>query len=275
MIIDGKKVSDEILAQLKLRVNTTMIKPCLAVIQIGSDEASSVYIKAKEKACNKNSVYFKHIKFDNNSKEIEIINKIKELNNDEYVNGILIQFPIPDNFNVSRLISTIDKSKDVDGLTLYNTVKLYKNTPNIIPCTPKGVLRLLEYYDIPLESKHVVIVGRSDLVSKPLFMMMLNENATVTMAHSKTKDLKSITKTADILISAVGVKHLITKDMVKEDSIVIDIGINREDNKLYGDCDFENIKEIASITPVPGGVGPMTVAMLLENLIESYEKSKK
>ncbi len=274
MILEGKVVSQTILTELKGRINLAMIKPCLAVIQIGDDEASSIYIKAKEKACSSIGMYFKHIKFNENAREIEIVNKIKELNNDEYVNGILVQLPISDTFHQNRIINTIDKNKDVDGLTLFNMAKLYKGTPNITPCTPKGIIRLLEHYEIELTGKNVVVVGRSELVGKPLSMLLLNKNATVTMAHSHTANLGEITKCADVVISAVGKRNIITKDMIKKDAYIIDVGINKEDGKLYGDCDFDGIKDIASITPVPGGVGPMTVAMLLENTIESYERAK-
>ncbi len=274
MIIDGKSVAQEIKTQLITKIDKVMIKPCLAVVQVGNDEASNVYIKAKEKACKEVGLYFKHIKLSEDNKEIEIINKIKELNNDEYVNGILVQLPLPDKFNKNRIINVIDKHKDVDGLTLYNMVKLYKGTPNITPCTPKGIMRLLEHSEIEIEGKNVVIVGRSELVGKPLAMLMMHQGATVTICHSKTTDLKSHTINADILVSAVGKANLITADMVKDNAYVIDVGINRIDGKLCGDVDFENISKKADITPVPGGVGPMTIAMLIENTIENFNSKR-
>ena len=272
-IIDGKKIRDQILDDLKKQVKQYMIKPCLAVIQIGDDEASNTYIKSKEKACNDIGIYFKHIKFTETVKEIEIINKILELNNDEYVHGILLQLPLPEGFNQDKLINYIARNKDVDGLTDINIGKIFNNKPGLVSCTPQGIMRLLEEEKIELAGKNVTIVGRSNLVGKPLLGLMLNKDATVTICHSKTENLKKHTKNADILIVAVGKKHFITEDMIKEDAIVIDVGINRENNKLYGDVDFNNVKtKVQKITPVPGGVGPMTVAMLMQNVIKAYEK---
>ena len=272
-IIDGKKIRDQILDELKKQVKQYMIKPCLAVIQIGDDEASNTYIKSKEKACNDIGIYFKHIKFTETTKEIEIINKILELNTDEYVHGILLQLPLPEGFNQDKLINYIARNKDVDGLTDINIGKIFNNKPGLVSCTPQGIMRLLEEENIELAGKNVTIVGRSNLVGKPLLGLMLNKDATVTICHSKTENLKKHTKNADILVVAVGKKHFITEDMVKEDAIVIDVGINGENNKLYGDVDFSNVKtKVQKITPVPGGVGPMTVAMLMQNVIKAYEK---
>ena len=274
--IDGKKLRDEIVEELKKEVKHYMIKPCLAVIQIGDDPASNTYIKSKEKACNEIGMYFKHIKFTEETKEIEVINKILELNNDEYVHGILLQLPIPEKFNPDKLINYIARNKDVDGLTDINLGKLYNNKPCLISCTPQGIMKLLENYNVDLEGKNVTIVGRSNLVGKPLIGLMLNKNATVTICHSKTENLSKHTKNADILVVAVGKKHFIKESMVKEGAVVIDVGINKEDNKLYGDVDFEKVKEKASlITPVPGGVGPMTVAMLMKNVVAAYQKQQK
>lgn len=272
-IMDGKALSEQIRNEIKAEVKTYMIKPCLAVIQIGDDPASNVYIKSKEKACNEVGIYFKHIKYDDNTREKEIINKIVELNNDEYVNGILLQLPIPSKYNPEKLINYIARNKDVDGLTDINVGKLVNNKKCLVSCTPQGIMELLSNYNVEIEGKNVVIVGRSNLVGKPLISLFLNKNATVTVCHSKTENLKYHTLNADILVVAVGKKHLITDDMVKNDAVVIDVGINREDNKLYGDVDFDKVKEKTSyITPVPGGVGPMTVAMLLKNVNECYKK---
>ena len=272
-IIDGKKIRDEILEDLKKQVKQYMIKPCLAVIQVGNDEASNTYIKSKEKACTEIGIYFKHIKFSETTKEIEIINKILELNNDEYVHGILLQLPLPEGFNQDKLINYIARNKDVDGLTDINIGKIFNNKQGLVSCTPQGIMQILEHEKIDIEGKNVTIVGRSNLVGKPLLGLMLNKNATVTICHSKTENLKKHTKNADILVVAVGKKHFITEDMVKEDSIVIDVGINRENGKLYGDVDYDKVKlKAKKITPVPGGVGPMTVAMLMSNVIASYEK---
>jgi len=276
MILDGKKLSDEIKQELSAKIKHALVKPCLAVIQIGDDEASNIYINSKEKACSEVGIYFKHIKFSEDTKEREIINKIIELNNDEYINGILIQQPIPENFNKHKLINLISKDKDVDGLTDLNVGRLFKFRNNIVPCTPLGIIRLLEEYEIPLVGKHAVIVGKSDLVGKPLAMLLLENGATVTICHSKTTNLSELTKQADILISAVGQKNLITQEMVKDNSVVIDVGINRVDGKIYGDVDYDAVKDkVSYITPVPGGVGPMTVAMLLEATVKNHEKTNK
>ena len=274
MILDGKALSDQIKDDLTKKVKNYLIKPCLAVIQIGNDEASNVYIKAKEKACHQVGINFIHVKFEEDTTEQEVINKIVELNNDTYVNGILLQLPLPSQFNQDKLLNLINKNKDVDGLTDINAGLLFKGNGNLVPCTPLGIITLLKEYKINLIGKHAVIIGKSNLVGKPLAMLFLQEGATVTICHSKTNDLKEYTKQADILVSAVGKKGLVTNDMIKKNSVIIDVGINRVAGKLYGDVDFENIKDIASfITPVPGGVGPMTVAMLLFNVVKNYEKN--
>ena len=274
MLLNGKELSDKIKNEIKLKSKNYLIKPTLAVIQIGDDEASNIYINSKRKSCENVGINFIHAKFNEDSTEQEIINKIIEFNNDNYINGILIQLPLPKKFDTYKLLNLINKNKDVDGLTDINMGLLFKDNNNLIPCTPQGIIRLLEEYNIDLLGKHAVIVGRSNLVGKPLAMLMLQKGATVTICHSKTIDLKQYTRQADILICAVGKKNLITKDMVKENAVVIDVGINRVDGKLYGDVDFDNVKDIASfITPVPGGVGPMTVAMLLFNVLKNYEKN--
>ena len=275
-IIDGKEISKNIKEELKQEIKTYMIKPCLAVIQIGNDPASDVYIKAKEKACNETGIYFKYIKFEETAKEIEVINKIVELNNDEYVNGILLQLPLPEKFNTEKLINYIARNKDVDGLTDINAGKLINNKNGIVPCTPKGIMELLNAYDIEISGKNVVIVGRSNLVGKPLMSLFLNKDATVTVCHSKTANLEEFTKNADILVVAVGKKHLITSDMVKDGAVVIDVGINRDGDKLYGDVDFAKVSKKASyITPVPGGVGLLTRCALLQNVVDAYYLQNK
>lgn len=271
MIIDGKYVSSLIKNNLKAHIESMKIDPTLAVIQIGNNEASNIYIRNKEKYAKEIGASFVHIKYDENEDQNVVIDKIKELNNDDNINGIIVQLPLPKGFDTDLIVNTIDPHKDVDGLTELSIGKLCINKPLLMPCTPSGIIYLLEYYNIPIESKNVVIVGRSNLVGKPLFEMMLNKNATVTLCHSKTENLKSITSKADILVSAVGKKHIITADMVKKDAVVIDVGINKEDGKLYGDVDYNKvIKKASYITPVPGGVGPMTIAMLYSNLIKTY-----
>lgn len=270
-ILDGKSLSAKVKDELKGNINSYFQTPILAVVTIGDDAASEVYVKNKKKACEYVGMSFIHLDYASCVKEEVVIKKIKQLNKDKSVNGIIVQLPIPDNFNVSKIINTIDPSKDVDGLTNTQAGKLIQNEKCLIPCTPKGIMEIFKEYKIDLEGKHVVIVGRSNLVGKPLMLECLNKNATVTMCHSKTKDLKKYTKDADILVVAVGKKYLIDKTMVKKDSVIIDVGINRIDGKLYGDVN-PNVEEVCGyLTPVPGGVGPMTVSMLLKNTFEAYK----
>lgn len=270
-ILDGKSLSAKVKDELKGNVNSYFQTPILAVVTIGDDAASEVYVKNKKKACEYVGMSFIHLDYASCVKEEVVIKKIKQLNKDKSVNGIIVQLPIPDNFNVSKIINTIDPAKDVDGLTNTQAGKLIQNEKCLIPCTPKGIMEIFKEYKIDLEGKHVVIVGRSNLVGKPLMLECLNKNATVTMCHSKTKDLKKYTKDADILVVAVGKKYLIDKTMVKKDSVIIDVGINRIDGKLYGDVN-PNVEEVCGyLTPVPGGVGPMTVSMLLKNTFEAYK----
>lgn len=274
-ILNGKELANEIQNGIKQEVKACMIRPSLAVIQIGENQASDIYVRNKEKVCNEVGIYFRHFKFDEGTPELTIINKIKELNNDEYVNGIIVQLPIPERYNEKRIVNSIINSKDVDGLTDINTGRLVNGKKTLVPCTPLGIITLLKKYEIELEGKDVVIVGRSKLVGKPLLNLLLNEDATVTVCHKKTKDLKEKTKQADILIVAAGCPNLITEDMVKKDAVVIDVGINRVDGKIVGDVDFDSVSKKASyITPVPGGVGPLTIAMLLSNVITCYKNKK-
>lgn len=270
-ILDGKSLSAKIKDEFKENVNSYFQTPILAVVTIGDDAASEVYVKNKKKACEYVGMSFLHLDYASCVKEEVVIRKIKQLNKDKSINGIIVQLPIPENFNVSKIINTIDPSKDVDGLTNIQAGKLIQNEKCLTPCTPKGIMEIFKEYKIDLEGKHVVIVGRSNLVGKPLMLECLNKNATVTMCHSKTKNLKSYTKDADILVVAVGKKYLIDKSMIKKDSIIIDVGINREDGKIYGDVN-PNVEELCEyLTPVPGGVGPMTVSMLLKNTFEAYK----
>jgi len=270
-IIDGKEISKQIKEELASKVKTCMIKPSLAVIQIGEDPASNAYIKGKAKAANEIGMNFRLFQYAFDTSEREIVNKIVELNNDEYIDGIIVQLPLPSGMSTKKIINAIDVSKDVDGLTDKSIARFYNNRKCFVPCTPQAVMELLKRKEIEVVGKHVVVVGRSNLVGKPLVQLFLKKDATVTVCHSKTENLKELTKLADILIVAVGKKHLITADMVKEGAIVIDVGITREDGKLYGDVDFDKVEKKASyITPVPGGVGPMTVTMLLKNVIECY-----
>lgn len=267
-ILDGKKIRDEILEELKLKVNDLNLS--LAVIQIGHDEASNIYIKQKKIMCEYLNIKFNHYNFEDTVSDEDIINLIEKLNHDE-TTGILLQLPIPKHLDVQKIINTIDYHKDIDGLTNTNVASLVLNKKGIIPCTPKGIMTILDKYKIKLDGKNVVIIGRSNLVGKPLYNLMLQENATVTLCHSKTNNLKEHTLNADIIVSALGKPHFITVDMVKKNAIVIDVGISRVHNKVLGDIDFKNVKNNSSyITPVPGGVGPMTIAALAQNIYEAY-----
>jgi len=274
MIIDGREVAYKIKEEIKNEISLLSNKLTLCVVQVGDDEASNIYIKQKEKLANELGINFIHKKYNDISEEL-LEEEIIKLNENKYITGIIIQLPIPDKYNTNKLINLIDPNKDVDGLTDYNKVKLYNNEEGIIPCTPLGILELLNHYNIDVKGKNIVIIGRSLLVSKPLFNLLLNKDATVTMCHSKTVDLPLITKNADILISATGKPHLVTEDMIKDNAVIIDVGISRIDGKLCGDVDFENVSKKASyITPVPGGVGPMTVIMLMKNILNAYKKQK-
>lgn len=275
-IIDGKASSIKIKEELKAYVDSLDEKPGLVVIQVGDNPASNTYVKNKKLAAEYIGINFFHYKYEENTSEEELINKIKELNNDNSVDGIIVQLPLPKGFNETKIINYIDPNKDVDGLTELNAGKLVNNEDCLSSCTPTGIMKLLEMYNVEIEGKNTVVVGRSILVGKPIATMLLNKNATVTICHSKTKNLKEITKNADILVVATGHINTITEDMVNENAVVIDVGINRnEENKLCGDVDFNTIKDkVKLITPVPGGVGPMTVAMLNYNVIKSYKKRR-
>lgn len=274
MIMDGREVASKIKEEIKNEISLLSNKLTLCVVQVGDDEASNIYIKQKEKLANELGINFIHKKYNDISEEL-LEEEIIKLNENKYITGIIIQLPIPDKYNTNKLINLIDPNKDVDGLTDYNKVKLYNNEEGIIPCTPLGILELLNHYNIDVKGENIVIIGRSLLVSKPLFNLLLNKDATVTMCHSKTINLSSITKNADILISATGKPHLVTEDMIKDNAVIIDVGISRIDGKLCGDVDFENVSKKASyITPVPGGVGPMTVIMLMKNILNAYKKQK-
>lgn len=272
MILDGKKVRDEILSDLRLKIATKNLNITLAILLVGDDEASKIYIKNKEKYCKSVGINVLKYVFNETATEEDVIEVINDLN-DSDITGIILQSPVPKGIDFDKCSNLIDSKKDVDGFTKDNIYNLYLGKKTILPCTVKGIIKLLEYYKIPISGSNVVIVGRGNIVGHPLSLALENMDATVTLAHSKTKNLASITENADILISATGVKHLITKDMVKYGSTVIDVGVTRVDGKIYGDVDFENIKDIAKyITPNPGGVGPMTVAMIIDNLVEMEER---
>ncbi len=271
-IIDGTKISLELRKKVKDLIEKENITPTLAVIQVGDNKASNVYIKNKKKACEDVGINFEHIKFNDTISQALVIAEIKRLNNDISVNGILVQLPLPLGFDEGKIINTIDPVKDVDGLTYQNVGNLVLENDCLIPCTPLGVMELLKAYNVDLTSKNVCLVGRSNLVGKPLIQLLLQNDATLSICHSKSLDIKSYTKKADVLIVAVGHPNLITKDMVKEGAIIIDVGINKEGNILCGDVCFDEVSKKASlITPVPGGVGPMTVSCLLKNVVKAYK----
>lgn len=274
-IIDGKGIADRIYEELKEEVITLKDKPGLAVVLVGDDPASIVYVRNKERACKRLGLNYKLLKFPQSIGREDLLSSIKTLNEDEMTNGIIVQMPLPKHLDAFDIVSNIDPLKDVDGLHPDNLGRLLSGKPRIIPCTPLGIIELLKRENIDVKGKNAVIVGRSNLVGKPLFHLLLSLDATVTICHSKTSDLKKETSRADILVCAVGAPRLITVDMVKEGAIVIDVGINRVDDKLVGDVDFETVKNVArAITPVPGGVGPMTVAMLMKNVITAYRIQK-
>ena len=276
MIMDGKKVSLKIKEELIEKVKELDEKPSLVVIQVGEDPASNVYVNAKAKLAKEIGYEFEHARFSEDVEEEELIKKIEEINASPKINGVIVQLPIPKHLNASLIINKIDPVKDVDGLTELNAGKLLTSTSSLVSCTPKGIMTLLREYNIELAGKHVVIVGRSNLVGKPLISLCLNENATVTICHSKTVGLENYTREADILIVAVGKPKLISSSMVKDGAVVIDVGINRLNNKLCGDVDYEEVSKKASlITPVPGGVGPMTTISLMENVLISYLEMNK
>lgn len=272
ILLDGKEVKSKILDDVKTNVSKLDKKLGLTVIQIGEDSASSVYVRQKEKMALEVGYNFDHIKLSSSVSMNEVLEIIDRLNADDLVDGILVQMPIPKHLDAKVIQSRISPFKDVDGLTDINAGKLVHNIDTLVPCTPLGIMDILAYYKIDVEGSFVVIVGRSDLVGKPMYNLMVNHNATVTMCHSKTKNLASITKKADILIVAVGKPKMITKDMVKRGSVIIDVGINRVDGKLCGDVDYDNVVDkVKYITPVPGGVGQTTVAELGNNVYKAYK----
>lgn len=274
IILDGKMLRDKIFESLKAKLDKMQQKPTLAVILVGENPASQIYVRNKKKTAEKLGINSLSIEYPSDISEEELLNKIKELNSDEKVTAILVQLPLPAHINKNRIIDAILPQKDVDGLTPYNLGKLFSGEePYVYPCTPKGILLLLDEYNIKLEGKNIVVVGRSNLVGKPVAQMLLKRNATITMCHSHTKNLSEITKTADIIVSAVG-KKVIGEKMLKSDCVVIDVGIFRDENgKISGDVDFENVSKTAAyISPVPGGVGPMTIASLMLNTVELARK---
>lgn len=278
-IIDGKQISLDIKNELKEKVakyKEQGIEITLVVVKVGNDPASAVYVRNKEKACEYVGINSKTLALPEETTEEEFLNVVKELNEDKNVNGILVQLPLPKHIDESKVLLTIDSTKDVDGFHPVNVGKMVIGEDTFLPCTPAGIIEMIKRTDIDIEGKECVVIGRSNIVGKPMAMLMLKENATVTIAHSRTKDLKEVTKRADIIVAAIGKAKFVTADYVKEGAVVIDVGMNRDENgKLCGDVDFESVSKVASaITPVPGGVGPMTVTMLLVNCLRSVELNK-
>lgn len=272
MILDGKLVRDKLLDGYKEKIRNENLAIKLAIILVGDNEASKIYIRNKEKACNYVGIVVEKYLLGADTSEVELMSLIEKLNNDVSVTGIILQSPVPSHIDFDKCSGLISSKKDVDGFTKENIYNLYLGHDTILPCTVKGIIRLLEYYNVPISGANVVIVGRGNIVGHPLSLALLNMDATVTVAHSKTKDLANLTKNADILVSATGYPHLIKKDMVKNGAVVIDVGVSRVDGDIVGDVDFDNVKDVAyAITPNPGGVGPMTVAMIIDNLLMMKE----
>ena len=277
VILDGKSIANKITEELKKKTQSLTNKPKLAVLLVGDNPASQIYVRNKQKKAEYIGFDSIVIPLPKEATEDNILEHIYILNEDTNINAILVQLPLPDGINQKRIIEAIDPIKDVDGFTSYNFGRLalgYK--PYVYPCTPKGIIKLLEEYNVELTGKSILVIGRSNIVGKPVSLMLQQKNATVTMANSYTKNLKEISKQADIIISAIGKPKFITQDYIKDNAVIVDVGINRIDTGLCGDIDFENVKEKTSfITPVPGGVGPMTIAMLMENTFELYNLQKQ
>lgn len=277
IILDGKETARKVRESLKTKVEELKQKnifPRLAVIMVGDDGASKIYVKNKSKACEELGIEYEEFLLKADITQEELIDLINKLNERKDVHGILLQSPIPKHLDINEAFRTIKPEKDVDGFNPVNVGKLVLGQETFISCTPFGVIKLLEEYNIPIEGKNAVVIGRSNIVGKPMLQCLLNKHATVTICHSRTKNLEEITKKADILVAAIGKAKFVTKSMVKPEAVVIDVGINRnEQGKVCGDVDFDEVSKIASyITPVPGGVGPMTIAMLMTNIVKAASK---
>lgn len=276
-IIDGREMAKQTRIELKKEI-TKLVEaggkaPGLTVVLVGEDPASQIYVRSKEKFAKRVGMVSEVIRLPEETKQGELLDLIHSLNENNDVHGILVQMPLPKHIDEAEVLKAIDEKKDVDGFHVLNAGKLFIGQDALQACTPKGIIKLIESTGVPIEGKHAVVIGRSNIVGKPVAMMLLGKNATVTICHSRTKDLAGMLKQADIIVAAVGRANLVTADMVKEGAVVIDVGMNRVEDKLYGDVDFEGVKEKAAyITPVPGGVGPMTISMLLANTLEAYKR---
>lgn len=271
IILDGKALSNKIKEEVKAEVDAMRVKPHLVVIQVGDNPASSVYVRNKQRACEAVGIASGLIKLGENTDEKELLSIIESLNLNNEINGILVQLPLPKHINEKNILDSINPLKDVDGFHYINSGKLFNGDDSLVPCTPAGIVEMLNRYNIEVEGKHCVVVGRSNIVGKPISILMLDKNATVTICHSRTSNLKDITKQADILIAAVGKPKLINSEYIKDNVTIIDVGINRTEYGLCGDIDFDDVKDkVYAITPVPGGVGPMTIAMLMKNTLKAF-----
>ena len=278
VLIDGKKVSAEIrnrlaneIQELKKKTGKT---PGLATVLVGDDPASAVYVRNKNKICGELGFQSFEQKLSADTSEEKLLQLVGELNSNKDIHGILVQLPLPDQIDSEKILQAIDPKKDVDGFHPINVGKLVVGNALLTPCTPTGIIALLDHYGIEISGKHAVIIGRSNIVGKPVSMLLLQRDATITICHSRTQNLEEVTRSADILVAAVGRANFVTEEMVSEGAVVIDVGINRVDGKLTGDVDFESVSKKASyITPVPGGVGPMTIALLMENTLKAFKES--
>lgn len=278
ILIEGKQVAEKRREKIVEKLKELKGTPSFAVIRVGDDPASEIYIRIKRKMCEELGINFTEYHLEKDVTQEALLDVIKKLNDDKSVHAILLQSPIPYHLDIMQAFEAIDPNKDVDGFSPVNTGRLVQGQPSFKACTPYGIMMLLDEYGISVEGKNCVVIGRSNIVGKPMAELLLNANGTITICHSKTKNLSEITKTADILVVAIGSPNFVTGDMIKEDAVVIDVGINRipGTNKIVGDVDFESAKNKASyITPVPGGVGPMTIIALMENIIKAYELQNK
>ncbi|MEM4255228.1 MAG: bifunctional methylenetetrahydrofolate dehydrogenase/methenyltetrahydrofolate cyclohydrolase FolD [Candidatus Norongarragalinales archaeon] len=273
-ILDGKKIADEIKRKIASEISGWKKKPGLATVLVGDNPASKVYVSRKNVACKQYGFYSREEHLPENALQAELLKLVGELNRDDKIHGILVQLPLPRRMDENAVLSAISPEKDVDGFHPLNLGRLLQGNPNFVPCTPRGIMHLIKSTGEKLEGKHAVVIGRSNIVGKPTAMLLLQENCTVAICHSRTKNLAEEVKRADIVVAAAGKPKLVTREMVKQGAIVIDVGINRmPEGKIIGDVDFEGVKEKAGwITPVPGGVGPMTIAMLLQNTFEAAKK---
>ena len=278
-IIDGKLVSEKIRNVIKEKAQRIQKEfsrvPGLAAVLVGEDPASQIYVRNKRRSCEDVGIYSEEHKLSESTTQGELLSLIDKLNNDNKINGILVQLPLPSHINESLVLNSVSPEKDVDGFHPINAGYLFEGQPKFIPCTPHGIIKMLEFYNVEIEGKNAVVLGRSNIVGKPAAILLLQKNATVTICHSRTRNLNEVLKNADIIVAAIGKAHFVKKEMVKEGAVIIDVGINRlENGKLAGDVDFDGVREVCSlITPVPGGVGPMTITLMQWNTLKSLEES--